>query len=258
MDEPHATPRVEAALRGQVALVTGSGRGIGRAIAEAYAAAGAAVVLVARTAAELDEVAAGIRARGGIAEPIACDVTDLVAIEGALARTIQEHGRLDIVVANAGAFKADAPANVLDDFDRVVDINLSSVHALARLAEPHLRVRGGKFLVMGSGAGRRPFPGNVAYSVSKAAVSMLVRCLAVEWRPAAIAVNEIVPGPVRTAMNTEAGMHVATAPAGSVPDALRLDWHKVPDDVIPLALFLAGQPNTGPSGQTFSLLGRDG
>ncbi len=258
MDEPHATPRVEAALRGQVALVTGSGRGIGRAIAEAYAAAGAAVVLVARTAAELDEVAAGIRARGGIAEPIACDVTDLVAIEGALARTIQEHGRLDIVVANAGAFKADAPANVLDDFDRVVDINLSSVHALARLAEPHLRVRGGKFLVMGSGAGRRPFPGNVAYSVSKAAVSMLVRCLAVEWRPAAIAVNEIVPGPVRTAMNTEAGMHVATAPAGSVPDALRLDWHKVPDDVTPLALFLAGQPNTGPSGQTFSLLGRDG
>jgi 3-oxoacyl-[acyl-carrier protein] reductase len=216
------------------------------------------VVLVARTAAELDDVAAGIRARGGVAEPIACDVTDLAAIEGALAGTIREHGRLDIVVANAGAFKADTPANVLDDFDRVVDINLSSVHALARLAEPHLRVRGGKFLVTGSGAGRRPFPGNVAYSVSKAAVSMLVRCLAVEWRPAAIAVNEIVPGPVRTAMNTEAGMHVATAPAGSVPDALRLDWHKVPDDLTPLALFLAGQPNNGPSGQTFSLLGRDG
>lgn len=258
MDEPHATPRVDADLRGQVALITGAGRGIGRAIAEAYAAAGAAVVLVARTATELDDVALGIRSRGGVAEPIACDVTDLVAIEGALARTIEELGRLDIVVANAGALSPDTPVNAVADFDRVVEINLSSVHALARLAEPHLRVRGGKVIVMGSGAGRRPFPANAAYSVSKAAVSMLVRCLAVEWRSAAIAVNEIVPGPVRTAMSTEAGMHVGTAPAGSLPDALRLDWHKTPDDVTPLALFLAGQPNTGPSGQTFSLLGRDG
>ncbi len=130
-------------------------------------------------------------------------------------------------------------------------MNLLSVHALARAAEPHLAVRGGKFLVMGSGASRQPMPGGAAYSVSKAGASMLVRCLAVEWREARIAVNEIIPGPVRT------DIAVGVLDAAHLPPAIRMEWFKQPADIVPTALFLAGLPDDGPSGQTFSLLGRD-
>jgi 3-oxoacyl-[acyl-carrier protein] reductase len=80
---------------------------------------------------------------------------------------------------------------------------------------------------------------------------MLVRCLAVEWRASRIAVNEIIPGPVHTAMG------VGVLDASSLPPAIALEWFKQPDDVVPIALFLAGLPDDGPSGQVFSLLGRD-
>ena len=231
-------------LTGKVALVTGAGRGIGEAIARAYAGAGASVALLARTTAEIEAVAARITAEGGTALAVTADVTDGDAMAAAVASTVARFGGLHLVVANAGVVGAD--------FAYTLDVNLTSVHTLARLVQPHLEVQGGKFLVMGSGAGRRPFPAGAGYSVAKAGVAMLVRCLAVEWRPLRIAVNEIIPGPVRTAM---AGGVLGDL-TGLPPD-VRLDWHKEPDDVAPLALFLAELPDDGPSGQTFSLLGRD-
>jgi 3-oxoacyl-[acyl-carrier protein] reductase len=240
-------------LHGQVAFVTGAGRGIGEAIARAFAGSGAAVALVARTTSEVEAVAADIRAAGGAALAVPADVVDPGAMGAAIERTVGELGRLDLVVANAGAVAAPEPRGPVEDFAYVLDVNLGSVHTLARLAEPHLRADGGKFIVMGSGAGRRPFPAGAGYSVSKAGVAMLVRCLAVEWRPANIAVNEIVPGPVRTAMASN-----VLGDLTGMPPNVQMDWHKDPADVAPLALFLAGLPNNGPSGQTFSLLGRDG
>ena len=238
-------------LEGQVAIVTGSGRGIGRAIALAYAQAGADVVVTARSQEQIDAVCEEIIEAGGTAVAIRADVTNRNDVEALIARTIEQFGRLDIVVANAGATSPETSVSPIDDFTYVVDVNLVSVQHLALTCEPHLRERGGKFIVMGSGAGRRPFRGGASYSVSKAAVSMLVRCLAVEWREASIAVNEIVPGPVHTEMAAK----ILDVP--NIDAAIRLDWHKTPDDVTPLALFLAQQPNNGPSGQVFSLLGRD-
>jgi 3-oxoacyl-[acyl-carrier protein] reductase len=232
--------------------VTGAGRGIGRAIALGYAAAGASVALAARTRDELHAVAEEIAAAGGTALPVVTDVADRSAVELLVQRTVASFGRLDLVVANAGAVRPASSVSPVDDFAHVLDVNLTSIYVLARAAEPHLRARGGKFIVMGSGAGRRPFPGGVGYSVSKAGAAMLTRCLAVEWREARIAVNEIVPGPVQTAM----AANVLDVP--DLPPAVRLDWFKRPEDVVPMALFLAGLPDDGPSGQTFSLLGRDG
>jgi len=238
-------------LSGKVAIVTGAGRGIGRAIAVAYAAAGADVVLTARTPGEIDEVAASIEAVDGRALPVVADAADRSATRRLVAETIDAFGRIDLVVANAGivASPDDSPEEA---FAAVVGVNLLGVHDLARATEAHLRIRGGKFLVIGSGAGRRPFRGGAAYSVSKAGVSMLVRVLAVEWREVPIAVNELIPGPVRTRL---AGSLTGLTNA---PTDVRLDWHKAPEDVVPMALFLAGLPDDGPSGQVFSLLGRDG
>ena len=105
---------------------------------------------------------------------------------------------------------------------------------------------------MGSGAGYRPFPGGAAYSCSKAGVAMLVRVLAVELRDEGVAVNELVPGPVRTEMAA------ATFDRDSLPRSIASEWFKEPGDVVDMALFLAGLPADGPSGQRFSLLGRDG
>jgi len=199
----------------------------------------------------VEGVAAEIEAVGGSAFAVTADVAAPGSAAAMVERTIERFGRLDLVLANAGIVSPSEPVGVDADFAAVLDVNLLSVHSLARAAQPHLAERGGKFLVMGSGAARQPMPGAAGYSVSKAAVSMLVRCLAVEWRASRIAVNEIIPGPVRTEIG------VGIIDADGLPPAIRMEWFKQPDDVVPLALFLAGLPDDGPSGQVFSLLGRD-
>ena len=235
------------ALAGKVSIVTGAGRGIGRAIAVGLAQAGASVVCMARTDTEIAATAAMIADAGGQACPVTADVTDATALEAAFARASKHFGGVDIVFANAGVsprgFVAESDPSV---WRHTLETNVFGVYLTARTAVPWLRRRGGgKIIVVGSGAKQTAAAGRSAYGASKAAVWMLVQTLALELRQENISVNELIPGPVRTAM-TDYGER--EMPPG--------EWVKEPMDVVPLALFLATQPEPGPTAQSFSLMRR--
>ena len=233
-------------LDGKIALVTGGGTGIGAAIAEAFAAAGAKVAVTGRRAEPLKETAART---GGIA--ITADVTDLNAMTSAATRVTEAFGGLDIVVANAGIALTGRP--VLDyeaeEWRRALDVNLTGVWNTAKATVPALQRGGGSFLIIGSGLARVNGGGAGPYGISKAGASALTRLLAAELRPHRIAVNELVPGPTRTAA-------IGDDAAARQRWEARGEWYKEPADVARLALFVAGLPSGGPSGQVFSLAGR--
>jgi 3-oxoacyl-[acyl-carrier protein] reductase len=244
----------ERPLEAKVAVVTGAGRGIGRAIALAYADAGASLCCAARTQAQLDEVAAGIRSLGGSAIAVPTDVTDPEAVERMFGAAADAFGGIDIVVINAGVEHERAPVAESDAalWRATLEVNLLGAYYCARTAIPHLRRRGGgKIITIGSGMGHRGLPGGSAYACSKAGLWMLTRVLAQELREANISVNELIPGPVRTALASD-------PPSGPRGARFQGEWIKAPEDVVPLALFLATQPDGAATAQSFSLMRRDG
>lgn len=242
-----------AALAGKVAVVTGAGRGIGRAIAIGYAAAGAAVCCGARSSSEIAETVRLIEAAGGRAMAEAADITDYASVEALLRRAGTSYGGVDIVVANAGSTTENVPVEDSDPakWRQAIEVNLIGAYHTARAAIPHLRQRGaGKLIFTGSGMGHRSFPTRSSYAAAKAGLRMLVRVLAQEMVAHNICVNELVPGPVNTDF-VRARSEALRAAVGSG------EWFKAPEDVVPLALFLATQPEQGPTGQTFSLARRE-
>jgi 3-oxoacyl-[acyl-carrier protein] reductase len=245
-----------ASLGGRVALVTGGGTGIGAAIAETFAAAGAAVVITGRRAAPLEGTARRVTGQGGTAWPAVADVTDLAAMTAVVQQAAARFGRLDLVVANAGMQPVHRP--VLDhppqDWRQLLDTNLTGVWNTARAAVPALaQAGGGSMIVIGSGLARVSRGGSGGYAVAKAGASALTRVLAAELRGDGIAVNELIPGPVRTP-----GLGSPEEEPGAAERrwASAGEWCKDPSDVAHLALFIAGLPAHGPTGQVFSLAGR--
>lgn len=244
----------EQTLAGKVAIVTGAGRGIGQAIALAYAGAGAAVVCAARTAAELQGTVQAIAASGGRGLAVPTDVTQIDAAERLVQATIDAFGGLDILVANAGVSYEGFTVEASDPaaWRRTLEVNLFGAYYTIQAAIPALKQRGaGKIITMGSGLGHRGAAGNSAYACSKAGLWMLTRVLAQELAAHNISVNELIPGPVLTAMTG------ALAAQKSGVFGIAGEWRKTPTDVVPLALFLANQPAIGPTAQSFSLLRRD-
>jgi 3-oxoacyl-[acyl-carrier protein] reductase len=239
-------------LDGKVALVTGAGRGIGRALAIALAAEGAAIGALARTRAELERLVAEIEQAGGRALALATDVTDVAAVKRAVDQTAQAFGGLDLVLANAGV--SPPPESLLESdpqvFQQTLQVNLFGVYGTLRAAVPHLKERGrGNVVIVGSGMGQKASPDSAAYSSSKAAVWMLTRVLAEELRSSDILVNELVPGPVNTSISQPGVSRILQGNPN--------EWLKQPEDVVPLALFLATLPLKGPTGQSFSLARRE-
>ena len=188
-------------LHGKVAVVTGGGRGIGRAIALAYAEAGAAVCCTARTREEIEDTAARIRGAGGTGIAVAADVTDPRAVERMFDTAAEALGGIDILVANAGGVLESKPVTEGDPalWEATVAVNLFGAYHCIRAAIPHLKRRGGgKILTLGSGMGHNGLAGHSSYCCAKAALWMLTRVCARELWADGISVNELVPGPVLT------------------------------------------------------------
>ena len=238
-------------LDGKVAVITGAGRGIGRGLAIGFAQQGASVVCAARTQAQLDDTAEAIQEAGGRAMAVPCDVTVAAEVENLFAATRDHFGPVDIVIANAGGNfeRRSVEESEIAGWERTIQVNLVGVYYTCKYAIPDLKGKGGHIIVTGSGMGHREGGAGSAYSASKAGAWMLVRALGTELRPYGICVNELIPGLVDTDILTE-----TERPADS---ALVVEWFKQPADVVPLALFLATQPPTGPTAQSFSLMRRD-
>ena len=231
-------------------MVTGGGRGIGRSIALGYAEAGAAVCCAARTESEIGAVAAEIEDNGGRSMALPVDVTDRDRVEQLFTEVVSAWGSVDILVICAGITSGSHTVEESDPgaWEDVISVNLLGAYHCARAAVPHMKARGGKIITIGSGLGHKGLPGSSAYSCSKAGLWMLTRVLAEELWEHNISVNELIPGPVQTGMAPDPNSGVG---------AIASEWLKSPDDVVPLALFLATQPAIGPTAQSYSLMRRD-
>ncbi|HEX2203145.1 MAG TPA: SDR family oxidoreductase [Longimicrobium sp.] len=194
-------------LRGQVALVTGGGRGLGRAYTEALAAAGARVGVFARSADALGEVTRAIAAAGGTALALPGDTTDPASVRAAYARLAGELGVPDLLVCAAGSATPFGPTWEADPdaWWRTVAVNLRGPQLWAHAALPDMLARGsGRIVNVSSGAGNASVPHMSAYTASKAALTRLTETLAAEIRGRGVHVFAIEPGTVRTAMTEEA------------------------------------------------------
>jgi len=200
-------PKVAAKkLQGQVAIVTGAGRGLGEATAALLASAGAAVVLVSRTIEQVDAVATTINANGGRAIALAADVSDTIQVEEIVESAIDQFGRVDILINNAAVvwpieevLEADP-----DEWAYNIHVNLVGPFYLARNILPlMLAQKSGRILNIGSGAAHLPIPGMSAYCASKAGIEMFTRVLAKEVASTKIGVNYLSPGMVDTPMQAD-------------------------------------------------------
>jgi len=231
-------------LAGQVAIVTGAGQGVGRSIGLKFAAAGASVVLVARTQAAIDGVAEECRQKGARALAIAADVADEEAVKAIVSRTVAEFGRLDILVNNAGVI---IPAAVVDtelkDWERVMATNLTGAFLFMKYCGREMMARRqGRIVNISSAAAKIPFHGFGTYAATKAGMLGLTRVMADEMKPYNVRVNAI-----------NLGLTDTPAVRGRLdvnPDELLK-----PEQIASVALFLASDASSGMTGADIDVFG---
>ncbi|MGH6989040.1 MAG: SDR family NAD(P)-dependent oxidoreductase [Stellaceae bacterium] len=202
------------ALTDRVAIVTGGNSGIGRAIALAYAAEGAKLVLAARRAAELDGVAGEIRATGGSALALPTDITDEAQVIALFERAVAEYGRVDVLINNAGrAIHKPTEDLSLEDWRKVIDVNLTGAFLCAREAFRIMkRQKSGRIINIGSVSAKVPRPDTISYAASKFALEGMTRALALEGRDHGVLVSILHPG--NTVSSIGAAPQIGAQPEG--------------------------------------------
>jgi len=246
-------------LSGKTAVVTGAGRGIGEGIAMLLAEAGANVVCAARSEDQIVQVAEAINARneGGRAVAQATDVSRAEDMDALAQRAVDEFGRLDIWINNAGGSLVSAPLTELDpaEWNKTLSVNLSSVFYGSRAAARHMK-DGGSIVNTSSMAGRDPFPGSGHYCAAKAGVNMLTKTLALELGAQKIRVNAILPGFVPTDTVKKA-LDMKDEDFGPLLEQLNLPAGRLgtPRDIAACVLYLVGDSGEWVTGQNMCIAG---
>lgn len=239
-------------LTGKVALITGSTKGIGRAIAERMAQHGAKVVISSRKADACDAVAEHIRAEGGEAMAMACNITRREEVEMLVAAVLGKWGKIDILVCNAAANPAYGPLSAIDDgaMDKIFAANVKSIVWFANLVAPQMAARGdGSILIVSSVGGMIGSDVMGFYNMSKAAEQSLARSLAVEWGASNVRVNCIAPGLVRT--DFARALWENPANLARLTRVSALPRIAEPDEIAGTAVYLASRAGGFVTGQTF-------
>jgi NAD(P)-dependent dehydrogenase (short-subunit alcohol dehydrogenase family) len=246
----------------KVAVVTGSGRGIGRAYARALAEAGCAVVVNDVDSDVAEETAGGIRSDGGKAVAEVCAVGSSDAADRLVARAVSEFGHLDIMCTNAGILRDKVLWNMSDEeFDTVIETHLRGTFTCARAAVRRLREQdqGGRIVVISSWAGQRGNFGQTNYAAAKAGIAAFARTWAMECARARVTVNAIVPNAITRMISTIPGLapRVEAAERGEpLPDLVRKQMGMgTPEDVAPLLVFLCSDDAAEITGQCIGLGG---
>lgn len=242
----------EHILEGKTALITGGGRGIGKAIARRFAMAGANVVIASRKMENLEAAARELAGLGGTVVPIACHAGRAEQVSALVRETEARVGPVDILVNNAATNPAHGPALEVTDeaFLKTVEINVLSALRLVRLTVPKMMERGGGAVInIASVAGLRPQPYGMAYSFTKAGLIMMTRSWAVEFGRGNVRVNAIAPGLIRTDFSAFFWQNEDFLRDRIAAQALpRLG---VPEEVAGLALYLASPDAAFVTGQTY-------
>jgi len=248
-------------MQEKVVIVTGASSGIGRAAALLFANQGSTVVAVGRNEKELTSLSKKVTSKDGVIKPHLADVTEMTQLERIVTETVANQGRIDVLVNSAGIIKnGTIETTTLDDWDKMININLRSVFALSQKAVPYLAETKGNIVNVSSVAGTRSFPNVIAYCVSKAAIDQLTRCSALELAAQGVRVNAVNPGVVVTNIHKRGGMEDAaydaflehskeTHPIGRVG---------TPEEVAELIYYLASEKAGWITGATYEIDGGRG